>query len=854
MSRRGRPPDTVGRVGVLPILCLAFLLGCVLGVCLVGHRVGIGVAAALLSGGLVAATAAAARRSSRTEASCYLFVGALLVGGGWSLWQLERAQASRIALGSPDRRLAFVTGVVRSACVQGGQDGDLLARYLREFPSKHFDLLVDENRDGGGAVLSGFVRVRLSLDAPEPIPGTTIGVKGWFRAPSGPRNPGGFDQLRWSLDSAYLGSLDAVDGGVVNESVHNSDGGGLSFFIRSSLIRWRASVARSLESALPDWVTGRARSLCLGMVVGLRSEFLPVVAADMSATGLSHLLAISGFNLAVLAASVSGLCRLCRVGRVTTMLSVAATSLLFWISVDAGVSAVRAAACAFVGSIAVGAGRRWSADSILALAALALLIEAPWVAINAGFQLSFVAVLALRYLASPMALAFSSWFDRVGAGCAKATVRGFSACGSFLSPWLAAALCAWAVSTPIVLAHFGTISPAGAPLSVLLSPLAAVIVAAGSASAVLGAIWGPLAAMTASTAALASVLTDWVLVQSLSMPWTSIRVGCVGGWWGTVLLLLMWVTLRSAPRHWRRAAAMMVLWVAALTLVIWSNSRGDSPRLRVTVLDVGNGSCLIVQDGGSCVVFDVGSSSCRSLSSSTLLPALMQMGIGHIDACVVSHPDLDHFLGLPELLDSVTVCELVTTERFLAEAVALPTGPEAAAMTRIRARGLLVSTVSRSCTRRWGNSTWTFLHPTETAHKRANDDSIMVRIDPEGGAGGILLCGDCAHEAIPEVLALPADSLGGIAVLELPHHGSFIEQSVALLNRVRPRFILQSTGESRLSPDRWLALGGESVRLCTARLGAVRVELSPDGDWTAYHWDGAVWVATTASTSEHAQG
>jgi competence protein ComEC len=225
------------------------------------------------------------------------------------------------------------------------------------------------------------VLVELPPASRAPPQGSRLAVLGVLAAPHGPRS--GFDERTW----------------LARQGVH--------IVLRAK--RWRVVGARSGVGATGDrlrgWLarglagSGEGRAVANGVLLGDDGGLSASVRDDFRASGLYHLLAVSGQNVAIVAGAALGLCWLLGLPRLVGHLLALAAIGAYVLAVGAQPSVVRAGVAGALASLAFLAGvlrDRWHA---LALGALVLLAWNPWNALDAGFQLSFAAVLAIFLLA-----------------------------------------------------------------------------------------------------------------------------------------------------------------------------------------------------------------------------------------------------------------------------------------------------------------------------------------------------------------------------------------------------------------------------------------------------------------------
>ena len=287
---------------------------------------------------------------------------------------------------------------------------------------------------------------------PALVPGDLVSVEGQLDPPP-PNAPGfaGFLAARGAVGTLKAGSLALV-----------AHGSGL----RSAVERLRWSIDGLLGRALPEPEAG----LAAGILVGLRERVSRIVADDFTTTGLTHVVAISGWNIALVAGIATGLLRATGLGRRWRSLLVMAAIAGYTLLAGAEASVVRAAVMGGVVLLAREGGRPADAAAALGLACWGLLIADPDMVTDIGLQLSLAATAGLLALGGPAEAAV----QRLSAGRAP----------RWFCETLGVSLAAQVATLPLILLHFGRLS--------LISPLANLLVAPVVPLAMLGALVGAL--------------------------------------------------------------------------------------------------------------------------------------------------------------------------------------------------------------------------------------------------------------------------------------------------------------------------------------------------------------------------
>jgi len=374
-------------------------------------------------------------------------------------------------------------------------------------------------------------------------------------------------------------------------------GGSGNPFVRATQV-FRAFVGRTISRLFPPKEAG----LLMGLALGDDSRLDPGLARDFQATGLGHLLVVSGENVAMVLGPMLGLALVLRLRRWARFALGLGTVAFFVVLTGAEPSVMRAGVMAALTLLGVLLGRPLSAGSILAGAVLVLLVLDPWLVWSIGFQLSVAATGGMVALATPLA-------DR----------------SRFLPKPIALAagttLAAQLGVTPLLLFHFHEV-----PVVTVLANLAAF--PAVSPALLLG--------LLASTVGLASLTAGRILagLALLPMRYLEIVADRLGkaplGWitGGGPVVLIAGLGLAAATAWWlrsgrsppRRAVAAAAF---ALPLLVWSSavSAGPPAGLVVRFFDVGQGDAALIQtpqganvlvDGGpEPEAVEIGRASCR---------------------------------------------------------------------------------------------------------------------------------------------------------------------------------------------------------------------------------------------------
>ncbi len=567
----------------------------------------------------------------------------------------------------------------------------------------------------------------------------------------------------------------------------------------AALEDFRRQIAALIATALPEPQAG----LATAMAIGLRDLVPRDVATDFRASGLSHVVAISGWHITLIGAVVSGaLGGLTRRRRSIVVLVVIAA---YAIVAGASPSILRAAVMAGVVLVARESGRRGGAQAALALTVLALLLVDPATITDAGFQLSATATAGLLAWASRLR-------DWLAAHLPRATP-------AWLLETLGVSLAAQAATLPLTLLDFERVSLVAPLANLLIAPLVApsmlltviaLAVGASISAGVPALVFAPLTFVCAlGLGAMVGIahFCAGLPFATLDVP-APLNYAAAAMTAVTVALVARRKPNPAAPKPeparakreiqspagppYRRIGAAGSVSLCVL-LVLVGGSKPDG-RLHVTVLDVGQGDAILLQGpSGGRMLIDTGPDPDRLLM---LLDQRIPVWDRRLDVVVLTHPHEDHVAGLALLLTRYKVGEVV-------EDGMLGPGPsDAAYRAELAAQGRTTRVVAAG-DRLWLDGArldvdWPLpgnvpRNPPGSG-KDINDASVVLEL--HFGARDMLLPGDAEEEIDPQLLAAGlAQRLGPqLDVLKVAHHGSRTATTQALLDALHPRIALISVG------------------------------------------------------------
>jgi competence protein ComEC len=548
------------------------------------------------------------------------------------------------------------------------------------------------------------------------------------------------------------------------------------------------------DVALKRGMPARESELARGFVLGDDEGIDPRTVEDFRRAGLSHLLAVSGQNVALLALLAMPVLAALGIPLRARLVWVLALIAVYVPLAGAGPSIQRAGVMGALTVLASLAGRRASRVYGLAVAATVTIAAEPRIAADVGWQLSFAAVVGILLLASPLRRATMA---RIGSrGPARAVAEG-----------AALTIAATLATAPLIAFHFGALSTTTLVANLLALPAVAPAMWLGMLAAAAGQVPGlpvePINALNAPLLAYIAQVAAWC--GRPRWAYLEVRIG-LGGLLASYLSIAIGAALvqrlarrrrvaalrrpnphahgperapHFRPRARRRAFGALAVGLAALA-AIWAVGGGGAGAaapvagLRVSVLDVGQGDSILLQPAGApAVLVDTGPPGDR------IAAQLEDAGVKRLGALILTHDQSDHDGAEAELLASVPVGRVLYG---VLGRDPLRLAREAGARTGRIAAGSVV---------RSGRLRLEVLWPPPErlgdSHSGEDPNQLAVVAIARWRSFSMLLTADAEAEAVPI-------DPGPVDVLKVAHHGSDDAGLGELLDRARPRLALISVG------------------------------------------------------------
>jgi competence protein ComEC len=673
-----------------------------------------------------------------------------------SMASRETASDCRVRLA--DRAELRVRGVLAANSLGAAEEADLpplLPLYAH--------LVAADGRAVPGC--GGVLRVRLPAAGRGIEAGAVLEVHGaWtrFAPPAASR--------RWPSDPRFAGHLRADSVSVLQPPR----------LAAHPLLTLRGRTESHLLSLFPT-----QGAIAEALLLGRRERVDPALRDRFARAGMAHLLAISGMHVGLIAGLLllagQWVRRLLGLPRRAPVWLAIGGILAYLLVIGAPSSAVRAGIMFSLALLGLLLQRPFSPLPMVSAAALLIVAHRPITVLEPGFQLSFAGVLGILLFRAalfprlPDAMTEDGWR------------RG-------LTEMLLASTAATVATAPIVVWHFGLVSPVG-----LLSNLAGIPVMGFGlvglvASAALALFVAPAGQFLAAGTEAAFFLLDRIAALAVAVPYGHATVSRPAAWLWLVAAAALLLTLDAAARlatsaRWLAAAgaALVVLGAGPAVAGVVGEGRG---RLELHFLDVGQGDATAIRTpGGRWVLVDAGPADARfDAGERRVLPFLRQHGARRIEALILTHPHLDHIGGAPALLRALPTGALIEPGYVTGSPVYLEV------LRAAEERGVPWRAARSGRVLEIDGVRFEFLWPDpetlDVVHD-ANEISSVVLVRFGGFAA--LLTGD-AYAAQEAVLAHRHGATLRAQVLKAGHHGSRTSTSNPFLDAVQPDLVVISAG------------------------------------------------------------
>lgn len=533
---------------------------------------------------------------------------------------------------------------------------------------------------------------------------------------------------------------------------------------------WRCKPARlrqNIRTILADTFPERALGFVQALLTGDSSLLDYETDTAFQITGIRHVIAVSGLHVSILFALISMVTVKQRY--LTALIGIPVLAVF---AAAAGFSPSVTRACLMCGLMMLAqlADQEYDGPTALSFAALAILAANPMVIMSVSFQLSVGSVAGIYLWYEPLN---SFFLNKLKLGKGK-SFRG--TLKKWFSGSISMSISATALTTPLCAWYFGMVSLIGILTNLLVLWLIMPVFCGIIGVCGLSLLWKTGAVLLAKLVSLPVVTILWLTEKLAAFPLAAVYTSsiCIVIWLILAYVLMgIWLVRRKGsvlvPVSW------IVIALCIALLLSWNVS--GTEECAVTMLDVGQGQCILLQSEGRTFLVDCGGDY-DELTADLAARTLLGQGVETLDGVILTHYDRDHMGGLPYLLTRVDADWLIlsdTEDQGKRQLLSDYLGP--------------VVPVKDTVTVEYGNTKLTVFGPVYSGY--SNENSLCILFETENC--DILITGD--RSAFGERMLLRQYELPDVDILVAGHHGSADSVSEELLQAVRPESVLISVSK-----------------------------------------------------------
>lgn len=628
---------------------------------------------------------------------------------------------------------------------------------------------VELEKAGSIAAASGKVRINALYKENGGLAayGDKIAAYGKVRELHGYNNPGQIDMTVALKREGITARMSAQGQNIKIITAHD----GYSW--RAALADWQAGIVRALQKVMPVNDAAILTAVLFGGYQGINKSVID----DFAATGLIHILSVSGAHIALVAGLIRWLGNQLRLGSWTT--TVVAVLVIVFYACMSGLTppVVRSMIMGIISLLAVLAERESYAPAALSMTALGMLVYQPLLLYDISFQLSFAATAGLVFLYKPTYDYLSLFLP------------------SYLAGPLAVTMSAQLGVLPIIAWYFNSFSLISFAANLFVLPIVELVIILGLAGVSFYTIVPAIGNLVFVISSLLIGLVMMFTALLAAVPYSSVYIPSVGIMGSAVYYLLLawfygWRPLsmpgpgKIVRQHPRFSAIIAILIIGLMAVYTWYPH-----PLAVHFIDVGQGDAtLIITPRGKAVLVDTGGSLSGSnydIGERVVAPYLKHYGVITVDYLILTHGHQDHAGGAAGVAAKIRVNKVLLPREEYSQAVQalVHTKPAAVIIPTYAGKTFHLDGVTFGIDHAVGES-----DQSQTA--TGNEVSSVVRVSY--GQHSFLITGDL--EAKGEEMLLAAKEVQPCTVLKVGHHGSKTSTTAPFLQALAPDYAVISVG------------------------------------------------------------
>ncbi len=613
--------------------------------------------------------------------------------------------------------------------------------------------------------------------------GNTIVVKGEVSEFDKATNPGQFDSRTYyeAVGIRYR----VWDGKIIRQNKGNS-------LLYPLLEKVKQKISFTYHT-----VFSKEDSMILhAMVLGDKSELSIEVKELYQKAGISHILAISGLHVSLIGLLLFRLLK--KAGIHHNMASILCMVLVYLYGIMTGfsVSTNRAVLMMCISLAACLVKRTYDSISAICVSGFCILLMQPYQLFQSSFQLSFLAVFGAVWFV-PIWKEYIKWlfpdFEKRMEEKENSEYHSVSVwvnqCTRLFRTSLLASCCIQCITLPVLLCNFYEVAIYAPVLNLFILPLASFLMILAVLIGVLGSFWIPIGYFLSGAVHVILLFYAFVCKLFEHVPMHVILTGCPRLFQviGFVMLIGMFCVAVRYQIH--KACGILILFA-----IIFLCFKIPASGLQITMLDVGQGDSIFVEERGMTLLIDGGSSSVKQVGKYRIYPFLKYSGVKRLEYCFLTHMDADHINGITELMEmskesgemlirNLVLPNLKQTDEAFDKMVALA-----------KSIGVQVVYLERGQRLKAGKLELKCLHPSaKWIGEDRNSASLVMELNYE--RFHMLLTGDVDAKGENAILENQNSLQKTYDILKVAHHGSKYSSAEEWLSRIHPRIGLISCGK-----------------------------------------------------------
>ncbi len=713
--------------------------------------------------------------------------------------------------------LASLRGTVVSRIVAEDPNRWLFGKMQFSKPSSSFYLQADQilTHQGWQAV-RGAVRVQVGQPPKQLKRLDRMEMLCTLSGFSPPANPGQFDFQNYMRQRGVYAAanVEMTTAITILENENPS-------LIRKLHLAIQSFAAQSLLSEMPDESDPRT-AMAAALLLGDQGKIAPATYEAFAKTGLSHIISLSGSHLAIIAGMVWWVGKMLGVRKQLRAILAMTIIVLYAMAVPPRPPILRSVFICVIFFTSTAIGRKTNPVNSIAVSALLLFMLRPMDVFQIDCQLSYVSVIGILLFYKPI----ERWIERsilyrmdwdFVRRWPRAMLFGFV---EMILKILAVGWAAWLSGAGLVLWHFGTSSP-GCPLwTLIVSPIVPVILWAGFIKILVAPLLPSTAAVLGYIVIRLSDIFQIIVRTIADRDMTVVSVGVIPTSAMVCYYLAILCFFGKAFMHRRLRLTLVVICAAAGVGFFWQDWQARHEGLELTCFAVGHGQAVLLRTPDKkAYLFDAGSMTNKDIGGRVVVPYLKHAGIAAIDAAFISHADLDHYNGLPEIAAARPIHAVYTNQFDNSEAAP-------SMLCNFLAKNDIPIRPIAQFKEPAGDVAIRHLWPTADIDAKTLEDNNRCDVFLIEYAGcKILLCGDIEMDAQRQIRQRYPDLKADVMLL--PHHGSTNTLQPDFVNSICTQAAVISCSKANVKSI--YQTTPPVIAYNTAQHGAVTIKIKADG-------------------------